>query len=205
MCLCAHLCIIMISLDKYILVQYVQYAAQNKWKALKRYSTLLSILIVPLMCFIHDLTTSMHITCMMTYWQVTHNHSIINSMPDFSCRRAYTLYRKILWTICSAFRFQTLHHGATWAHASCHMVEEYWYCSGTETQTLGGDSGWEQWWPSCMPLLGGDGVAEERLQCEEVWWTNLAESGREYGVPWWWSKPSSCKEHNWEAQGRRYV
>ena len=48
-------------------------------------------------------------------------------------------------------------------------VEEYWYCSGTETQTLGGDSSWEQWLPSCVPLLDGDDMAEQKLQCEEVW------------------------------------
>ena len=62
-----------------------------------------------------------------------------------------------------------------------------------------------QWRPSCMFVMDGDGVADEKLWHWEVWWTNLAAIGGGSGPPCRWSKHDACKENSQEAQGWRYV
>ena len=64
-----------------------------------------------------------------------------------------------------------------WAHSSCCKMEKHRYCSATEPWYLGEYSGWEEWWPCCLPGVNGDRLAGEELQLGEVWWANLADVG----------------------------
>ena len=92
-----------------------------------------------------------------------------------------------------------------WAKWSSCKVEEHWYCSASETWLLADCWDTVQQWPLCMPVMGADGVADEEVQCGEVWWANLAAIGGGGGPLHRWSKHGACKENSQETQGWRYI
>ena len=132
---------------------------------------------------------------------------------DCSCVEHSNLYVNANDWICIVSRYCYSFHFrlwsslwcAKWAQWSCCKLEEHWYCSAVESWLLAKHWDTIQQWPSCMPYMDTDGVADEELQCGEVWWTNLAAVGGSTGPLSRWSKCGTCKENCQETQGWRYT
>ena len=91
------------------------------------------------------------------------------------------------------------------AHSSCCKLEKHRYCSATTTWYLAEHWHQIQWWPSCMSFIHVDRMADEKLQCREVWWTNLADVGGGCRPPCRWSKHGTGKGNSQKAHGYWYA